>query len=101
MKRNCSEHLDRALDVLKPTLIVLQGISSVAGVFLDVFGDEVSFDEGIGDTSGDIMKAAIHGCPVLAFHHPSYPPKNWGWGTKAEGYFCRVVKPALEQARDA
>jgi hypothetical protein len=97
MKRNCSEHLGKALSVLEPTLIVLQGISSVWKIFEEVFEGQIAFDGEDGDMSGDIVEATLGECRVLAFHHPSYPAKNWGWGTKENGYFRCIVKPALEE----
>jgi hypothetical protein len=94
MQHNCARHFMAELEILEPTIIVLQGravLGWMKAVYDTVSDDEVQTVQMTGYTSR-----------VLAFTHPSaYGAANWGRNDRTT-YLLKVVAPAirglLEQA---
>lgn len=98
MMENCGRHFLLALEVLNPTLIVVQSIRSAWRVLRGTI--EHAYDDlDILKEEPGIVDAHCRGWRILAFHHPSYRKQMWRYGTGE--YFRSTVKPALEKARDA
>jgi hypothetical protein len=90
MHKNCARHFVEQLKLLEPTIIVLQGRSSVLKWMKATF-------DGLSD---DIVQTVqINGCTtrVLAFTHPSaHKPSNWGANDQTK-YLREVVEPKVKQ----
>ncbi len=89
MQHNCSRHFKATLELLEPTIIVLQG----RGV--------LQWMKGVFDTlSDDVVQAVqVNGNParVLAFTHPSaYGTNNWGINDRTP-YLRDVVAPNVRR----
>ena len=94
MKRNCEEHFRRALDILEPTLIVVQGKGywqHMKGAFNPVVRLE-----------GELYRVALDSAEVITavFSHPSAGGKmGWGNGIRQK-YLQEVVVPVAKKARE-
>lgn len=87
MQQNCARHFRAALEVLEPTIIVLQG-RGVLGWMKRAF-----------DTLSDDMVQTVHingsAARVLAFTHPSaHGAHNWGINDRTT-YLLEVVAPTV------
>jgi len=89
MHQNCARHFKATLEILEPTIIVLQG-RGVLGWMRAVL-------EGLSD---DVVQTVLLNgtvARVLAFTHPSaYGPNNWGINDRTP-YLCDVVAPAVRR----
>ncbi len=89
MQRNCSQHFRNVLDVLEPTVLVIQG----RGVrqWLDHIVDGT---ERLGE---QLERVSIGGLRLLvaSFTHPSVPSRD-NWGTdERRPYLTDVVEPTV------
>ncbi len=89
MQQNCTRHFRAALEILEPSIIVLQG-RSVLGWMKGAF-----------DTLSDDMVQTIHvngkAARVLAFTHPSaHGANNWGINDRTP-YLREVVAPTVRR----
>jgi hypothetical protein len=87
MQKNCARHFKAALELLEPTIIIVQG-RGVLGWMKAVF-----------ETLSDDMVQTVHindkKVDVLAFTHPSaHGPHNWGVNDRTP-YLCDVVAPTV------
>lgn len=89
MRRNCIPHFMRTLDILDPTLVVLQG----QGV-----RKWVGHELGIG-SSGPVQSTCSingHDVTVLTFDHPSAGGNSGYWGNSIKSkYLLETVGPAI------
>lgn len=98
MMKNCHSHFLFTLKTLEPTIIVVQSINSAWRVLRRTMERAYDDFEILKEEPG-IVRAQCQGWRILAFDHPSYRRKPWGYGTGE--YFRSTVKPALEFVRDA
>ena len=89
MQQNCTRHFRAALEILEPSIIVLQG-RGVLGWMKRAF-----------DTLSDDMVQTIHlngkAARVLAFTHPSaHGANNWGINDRTP-YLREVVAPMVRR----
>lgn len=95
MRRNCSTHFLRTLEILEPNLIVLQG----QGVRQWVGGDLHVGQRGAVQATGRING---HDVDVLTFDHPSAGGQSGYWGRSTRSAYLReTVVPAVAQWRAA
>ena len=93
MRSNCLTHFRKALEILEPTVVVMQGTNYWQSV-------RDAFDNMRRETD-NIYKAKVASSDVLVavFTHPSaHPPNNWGWNEKTP-YLLRVVAPTITRLR--
>lgn len=92
MRENCRAHFRRAMDILEPTVLVLQSKWFLSDVL-------ASFDR--HEMSGASAYRVHRGGAVatlLAFTHPASHGKasNWGWNAHTP-YLLGTVQPAVER----
>jgi hypothetical protein len=90
MHKNCARHFVEQLELLEPTITVLQGRSSVLKWMKATF-------DGLSDEI--VQTVQINGCTtrVLAFTHPSaHEASNWGANDQTR-YLHEVVEPKVKQ----
>lgn len=95
MKRNCRAHFVAALEMLKPTVLIIQGKGFWGYPIKEVFQGGL---ERMDDT---LYQANFNGNSMLigVFAHPSAPAYGF-WGNRvASEYLLNTVKPAVEQIR--
>ena len=89
MQYNCARHFVATLELLEPTIVVLQG-RGVLGWMRKVFQsltDEVVQEVPLGGNE----------CRVLALTHPSaHGAHNWGMNDRTP-YLVEVVEPAVKR----
>lgn len=93
MKKNCANHFRRSLEILHPTLVVIQG----QGVRKNV---EKSLQAEI--EPAEIVRIEIGGQPVdvVAFDHPSAGGTSGYWGNSIRSrYLKEVIMPVLLRYR--
>lgn len=93
MRRNCQQHFREALDILAPTVIVVQSKD-----FWPWVSD--SFDA-VQHMDGPLHEVRLNGTRAfaLSFTHPSaHYPSNWGTN-ESTPYLLDVVAPAVAQVR--
>lgn len=93
MRRNCSEYLRPVLEILEPTVLVIQGqgVRSWASKPL-----------GLPEAGSVLSRIVIGRAPVdvFAFDHPSAPGKSGWWGSTPDKPYLRdVVAPAIRAWR--
>jgi hypothetical protein len=94
MRRNCRQHFRRALDILAPTVIVVQG----KGFWPSV---RASFDA-VRHVDGPLYEVPLSDTRALAlsFTHPSaHYPHNWGTN-ESTPYLLDVVAAVVEQVHN-
>lgn len=93
MRRNCAEYLRPALEILEPTVLVVQGqgVRRWAARPLGLPAEGRMFEQtSIGGATVDI----------LTFDHPSAPGKSGWWGSSPESRYLReVVGPTVKAWR--
>jgi uracil-DNA glycosylase len=90
MRRNCQDHFVRTLEILEPTVIVVQG----QGV-----RQWMAKGLGLPPRGPTREQALIGGQPVdlLTFDHPSAPGKSGWWGRSPYSkYLTETVAPAIK-----
>jgi hypothetical protein len=93
MKHNCLKHLVATLEILEPTLLVLQGVG-VQTWMAPVLGM-------MEEITPHLAKANLGGADPLVclFTHPSARSKAYGWGNRLDApYLVEVVEPTLRLA---
>jgi hypothetical protein len=93
MKHNCLKHLAATLQILEPTLLVLQGIA-VQNWMAPVLGM-------MEEISPHLARAHLQGADPLVclFTHPAAQSKAHGWGNRLDApYLVEVVEPTLRLA---
>lgn len=93
MRENCRAHFREAIEILEPTVVIMQGISFWPFV-------EQAFDS-VARIADRIYRARIgvRSTLVAAFSHPSAPyPNNWGLNAKTP-YLLNVVQPTIAEIR--
>lgn len=91
MRRNCARHYRRAIEILEPTLIVVQGRGVRRWMHQVIDHAEPAHD------SLPIERVAIGpvGCHLLTFTHPACPTRdNWGMNDR-QPYLLETVAPAV------
>jgi hypothetical protein len=92
MQRNCLEHFRATMDILEPTLVILQGIG-VARWSREVFVPTRRYSDHLAEADNDGRRVL-----VCAFSHPSArEPYRWGADLDAP-YLRHVVVPTLRRA---
>ena len=93
MRRNCTRHLQAAIGILQPTLVISQG-SGLVATLRGSFGvtDPMSTDLGTNLASCD---ADGNQFIWAALRHPAHG----NWSTINRPYFRETVVPTLQQAR--
>lgn len=93
MRRNCRRHFRAALEILEPTVVVVQGKSFWPAV-RKAFDDLKPLDEHL--FRGRINSSNVW---VASFSHPSAQgDKRWG-GAEPTAYLRNVVQPTVEKIR--
>lgn len=94
LSRNCFPHLVRTIEILEPTLCIMQG----AAIYRDI-SHRISVVERIS-AHLEVAKFGRH--ETLLFHgnHPSAGSSTTGYGTvSASPYFTDTVEPSVREAR--
>lgn len=94
MRRNCRTHFRRTLEILAPTIIIVQGLSFWPSV-------KAAFDS-VAQLNGPLHEARLGKNPhlVAVFSHPSAPgTKNWGMHDHTD-YLLEVVVPTVREIRN-
>ncbi|MCS3880609.1 hypothetical protein GII30_19425 [Gordonia amarae] len=94
LSSNCFPHLVRTIEILEPTLCIMQG----ASIYRDI-ACRIATVEKI-DANLEVAKFGRH--QTLFFHgnHPSAGSSTTGYGTaSASPYFLQTVEPAIREAR--
>jgi hypothetical protein len=92
MQRNCGRHFRVQLEMLEPTIIVLQGRSTVLQ-WMKKAGFETLSDE-VDQT----VLINGHECRVLAFTHPAAHGASKNWGLNAQmPYLLGTVEPTVKR----
>ena len=91
MKINCSKHFRASLEILEPTIVILQSKGFVK-FFMKVFDNiELISDELY------VGKVKTNKMFLACFTHPSTPTKNDNWGRDEHTpYLLNVVKPTIK-----
>lgn len=96
MKKNCAAHFVATLEILKPTVLVIQGKGFWDYPIKEIFAERL---EAIDDC---LYQARFKGNSILiaAFAHPS--ARYYGfWGNSlASEYLLNTVKPTIEHIRE-
>lgn len=97
MQRNCSRHFQKAIEVLQPTLVIIQG-HGVRKWIAQAYNYPW---EGQAYEQLDLGGGSI---PVLTFYHPSYPQCAWGQAlrggqSRASRYLDDTIIPAISRFR--
>lgn len=93
MRRNCNEHFRATLDILEPTVVIVEGKAMWPNV-------RRSFDS-VEQVEGPIHRATLglRDFYVLSFTHPSaMHPYNWGINASTP-YLLETVVPTIERLR--
>lgn len=94
MKLNCGSHFRPVLEILEPTVIIVQG----KGIWSWV---RKTFDK-LDAIQGELYRGQISGTQslVASFTHPSTPTLKHNWGiTEQTPYLQEVVLPTIKQMR--
>ncbi len=92
MRKNCANHFMATMDILDPTMVILQG-SQVAKSVLGMFAVTRSHGEHVHEASYQ-----DHRVLLCTFSHPS-ARGDLRWGEKPDGrYVTTVVAPSLRSA---
>lgn len=95
MWRNCARHFRAALEILDPTVVVLQGRSVERHLGPAFDGREAAH----ATLPVERLKVGQRSALLVRFSHPSAHPPN-GWGTNAEQpYLLHTVAPAVSVVR--
>jgi hypothetical protein len=91
MLNNCERHFRATMEILEPTLVVIQGIK--------VWRWSQSVFEPVKQRGANLFECDLAGRRVMvaAFTHPS----AWGpdrWDSPGSSYFKQVVRPTLKRA---
>lgn len=90
MKINCSKHFRASLEILEPTVIILQSKGFINS-FLDVFDDTEYISEDL--YIGKIKNNRIF---LACFSHPSTPTNKYNWGRDEKTqYLLKTVAPTI------
>jgi len=92
MKSNCLEHFRKTLEILEPTIIIVQG----KGFWNSVIR---AFDSSPTQISTELYESTINNSRVYSasFSHPSsHNPYNWGWNEQTQ-YLVGTVKNTIEK----
>jgi hypothetical protein len=92
MRHNCLRHFAATMQILEPTLMVLQG-KGVQGWIAPVLGM-------LTDRTPYLAEGQLNGGRVLVcrFSHPSAQSKTLSWGHGNAPYLHEVVEPTLREA---
>lgn len=96
MKKNCAEHFIATLEILKPTILIIQGKEFWNKYIEQIFKDSL---EQINDC---LYQALFKDNSILiaAFAHPS-AAANGFWGNSVSSkYLLNTVKPTVERIRE-
>ena len=94
MKKNCLVHFLAALDILEPTVIIVQGKGFWKWV-------KQAFDE-MDQVTNELFRAKINNIRVLiaVFTHPSTPNNKHNWGRSYNtSYLLDTVVPTVEKIK--
>lgn len=97
MKKNCAEHFVAALELLKPTVLIIQGKG-----FWDYPIKEVFASSGLEKVDNTLYQANFKGQSILigVFVHPSAPSSSFWGNSVASKYLLNTVKPTVEHIRE-
>lgn len=94
MRRNCLVHFKKTLEILEPTVIIVQGKSFWASV-QNAFGNLIKINDSL--FSAEIIQKKVM---VAVFSHPSTPDNAHNWGRDAKTrYLLSTVVPTIELIR--
>jgi hypothetical protein len=93
MCRNCATHLQAAIGILQPTLVISQG-SGLVATLRGSFGVTHPMDTNLGT---NLARCDLDGNQFIwaALRHPSHG----NWSTINQPYLRETVVPTLQQAR--
>lgn len=96
MHRNCRQHFRKVLNILEPSVVVVQGRGFWASI-------QQSFDhvQRTGAMDAPYVLARLNGrdIPIAVFTHPSARGDyNWGWNAQTP-YLLNTVVPTVELIR--
>lgn len=96
MKKNCANHFVATLELLKPTILLVQGKSFWDYPIKDLF------DRGLEQLEDQLYQANFKGNPLLiaVFAHPSAPAYGFWGNSLASKYLLNTVKPTVEHLRE-
>lgn len=101
MRKNCARHLHRTMEILEPTVIVVEGqaVRSWIGRPLGLGSKPASVYD--GPVTPEVAPIAGERVDILTFNHPSAPGQSAWWGNSIESrYLKQVVEPTIVRWRD-
>lgn len=96
MKKNCAGHFVATLEILKPTVLVIQGLGFWREYIKQIFKG------GLEQIDDCLYQASFKGNSILiaAFAHPSAAANGFWGNSLTSKYLVNTVKPTVEQLRD-
>jgi hypothetical protein len=96
MKKNCQEHFVKAVNYLKPTVLIVQGKQFWDYPIKDIF------KECLEQVDDNIYRAGFNGNDMIigTFSHPS-ARGNYNWGNNdSTNYLIKTVSPTVSKIRE-
>lgn len=93
MSRNCMKHLAATIDILDPTIVVLQGARIRKSV------NPLVDDAARVAPNVETVRLGNRRAVLVSLSHPSYPGPRFNWANATSPYLLSTVVPALRNAR--
>jgi hypothetical protein len=91
MRKNCGRHFARTIEILEPTLVVVQGVTTWQWM-----QGATAVESALDDTL-QFVRIGSHPCLAMRLSHPSAASACWADLTRP--YLLDVVVPAVNRAR--
>ena len=101
MRNNCAQHFHRTMEILEPTVIVVegQGVRNWIGRPLGLGPKATSASE--GPRNAEVTRIAGERVDILTFNHPSAGGDSAWWGNSTGSWYLKdVVEPTIARWRN-